>query len=339
MRHTTWFAAAMAVAALAITGGDVLAKKGGGGKPGGGGDGGDPGNTTPLDILYQTSEGSGYGTLFAMQDDGTGSVQLAATRGGASWSPDGTQVAYYGYEDGFGVYVMDVDGGTPQKLIAIEGLTAGYLDWCPVVEPDGTHKIVFTSRDESPNGYADLFVAHFDDTGLIEIEGWGNTPGNETGPSWSPSGEQIAFNYHQQIRVLDLADRDANGVPSTHVVYESTVLWPYGAQWARTSNTLAFASKEDGTGDLLDLYVMPLSHANGAWTGGTVTNVTNSPKDEENGFSWSPDDSQLLAFNVYWRRPGSGTGKGSLQLIDVATGARQTLGTQGHSPRWRRATQ
>ena len=66
---------------LLLTAGDASAKKNGGGKPGGG----DPGNTTPLDILVTVPEGSGYGTLYAMQDDGTGLTELAPDRGSLWW--------------------------------------------------------------------------------------------------------------------------------------------------------------------------------------------------------------------------------------------------------------
>ena len=338
MRLTTWTTVAAVLIGLALGGGEALAKKGGGGKPGGGG-GGDPPNTTPLDILYTVPEGSGYGTLYAMQDDGTGAVAVTDTRGAASWSPDGTQVAFYGVQSGFGVYVMDVDGGTPQKLIAIENFTAGWLDWCPVAEADGTHKLAFTSRDDSGTGNADLYVARFDDSGLIDSERLTSSTGNESRPTWSPSGEQIAIAYHQQIRVLDLADRDASGIPSVHVLYDSTQKWPQHVAWAKTSNQLAFTAADDQAHPLNDVFVMQLSHSNGVWTGSSAVNITNSPKDDESDPTWSPDDSQLAVFDVYWRR-GAGNGKAtsSLQLLTRATGARQTLSSTGVTPVWRRST-
>ena len=343
-RLTPWIAAALGVALLAPL---TLAGNGngggGGGKPGGGG-GGDPGNTTPLDILYQVPEGSGYGTLYAMQDDGSGSVALAPTRGSrASWSPDGTQVAFYGYENGFGVYVADVDGGTPQKLISIANLTAGFLDWCPVPGSDGTHKLAFTSRDDSGTSAADLYVARFDGSGVAGVERLTSTTGDERWPTWSPGGEQIAVEYHSQIRVLDLADRDGSGAPSTHVVYESTRFDPGPVAWAKTSTALAFSAYDadhatSGASSLTDLFVVQLSHASGAWSGSAAQNLTSSPDDEETDPSWCPDDSRLVLFDAYWRRgAGNGSAKTSLQVLNLASGSRQTLGSTGVAPVWRRA--
>ena len=330
---------AAALGAVVASGGQALAKKGGGS----GGGGGDPGNTTPLDILFTVSDGSGLGTLYAMQDDGSGATGLAATRGGATWSPDGTQVAFYGLQDGYGIYVMDVEGGTPVKLIALQNLTAGHLDWCPVPDADGAQRLAFTSRDESGTSSNDVFVARFDESGLLDVEAVTDSVGSERWLSWSPSGEQIGVQYHSQIHVVDLADRDAEGAPTVHVVYSSTRFSPGAVTWARTSDTIAFSSYDgdhasSGASSLTDVFTIGLSHASGAWTGSAPTNVTNSPQDEEGGPSWSPDDSKLAVFDAYWRKgAGTGSAKTSIQVLDLATGSRQSISTAGDSPVWKRS--
>jgi hypothetical protein len=342
MTRTRWALTLILLGVLALPVGVAFGAKGGngGGKPGGGGD--DPPNTTPLDILYTVAEGSGYGTLYAVQDDGTGATKLADTRGGATWSPDGTQVAYYGYVNGFGIYILDMESGNSTKLISIDNLTAGFVDWCPVPESDGTHRLAFTMHAAS--GSVDVFVARFDDTGLLGLENVTNTSvGTESFVTWSPNGEQLAVGYHQRIRVIDLENRDSNGSPTAHDVYESIRFFPYSVVWSKTGDEIAFKAydadyaQNGGTG-LTDIFVFEVSDASGSWTGTTPVNVTNSPNDEENSLTWSPDDSKLLIHNSYWAKIGKGTSKGSWQLLELGTGTRTTIDGKGGQPKWRRAT-
>ena len=303
-------------------------KGGGGGKPGGGGD---PGNTTPLDILVTVS-----GTLYAIQDDGTGETALASIRGGAAWSPDGTQVAFYGLQDGFGIYLMDVDGGTPQLLIPMQNLTAGQLDWCP----DGSQRLAFTMRETEGS---DVFVASFDDTGVLGTENVTNVAGPGSGymhPTWSPDGNQIAVLYPTtRIRVVDLVNRDEEGLPTVHTVYESSRFRPSWPVWSKTGNQIAFkAYDDDATDPLNDLFILEVTQASdGTWTGAASVNVTNTPDDEEDAADWSPDDTRLVFANSHWKASRRGTSKTNLQMLTLDTGSRQVLSDRGSHPHWRRS--
>lgn len=295
------------------------------------------GNTTPLDILFQVNSSacSGCGTLFAIQDDGTGETALASTRGGAAWSPDGTQVAFYGLQEGFGIYLMDVDGGTPQLLIPMQNLTAGQLDWCP----DGSQRLAFTMRETAGT---DVYVASFDDTGVLDIENVTNVAG-PTGymhPTWSPDGNQLAVRYPtRRIVVVDLANRDASGAPAVDTVYTSSRFRPSWPVWSKTGNQIAFrAYDSDATNPLSDIFIVDVTQAtDGTWTGGTPVNVTNTPDDEEDAADWSPDDTRLVFANSHWKASRRGTSKSNLQMLTLDTGSRQVLSDRGHHPHWKRS--
>lgn len=47
------------------------------------------------------------------------------------WSPDGTRVVYEAFEEGvgYGVMLVDVDGGSPTALVT--DMAAGYPTWSP----------------------------------------------------------------------------------------------------------------------------------------------------------------------------------------------------------------
>jgi Tol biopolymer transport system component len=322
---------AMTVGLLAVSGGDALAKKGGGGKPGGGG--GDPGNTTPPDIVFLADNDE----LHLLQDDGTGETYLATARGArAAWSPDGTQVAYWGESDGYGIYIADVAGGTSQKVVSIDHAASRYVAWSPVPAPDGHHKLAFTMKRREADGtlsaYVDIFIANLDGTGLENVSrSWGI----DSTPSWSPSGGQLSFSYGSTLWVVDIEHRAADGSPTWHEIFDDPDMPAHHPEWSKTGNALVFTAR-DTTEErpLNDVFVMGLSYVEPSdgsaayWTGSTPVNVSNTSESEEHMPCWSSDDSKIACRSVRFvkkGKSGSYTGYPSLDVITLSGGSRQTL--------------
>src|SRR6266487_5686107 len=147
----------------------------------------------------------------------------------ATWSPDGTRVAYrdsrHGINNNDEIYVVNADGSGRRNL------TRSYSnDWGPawspdgrliafssdvqlyVMRPDGTHRrritdieaeypswspdgrrIAFMSAQPDARGSDpnyDVFVVNRDGSGLKQLTDW---PGEDGWPAWSPNGKWIAF--------------------------------------------------------------------------------------------------------------------------------------------------
>ena len=84
----------------------------------------------------------------------------------ASWSPDGTKLAFGTTRDGnFDIYLMNRDGSSPTRLTS----DADRNDAFPVFSPDGKH-ILFTSWDPSLDvTSAEVFVMNADGTGRTQL--------------------------------------------------------------------------------------------------------------------------------------------------------------------------
>jgi WD40 repeat protein len=192
-----------------------------------------------MDDRYpSTDEQQGVALDFPYPDakqgaDGSGTRQITSNSfadAGASFSPDGTKLAFRSVRNGnIDVYVINVDGTGEQRLTD-DPAPDRIADW----SPDGT-KISFTSDRSgvcavytmSPNGSnvqkltpdsmragvaawspdgsrlifsdnfcatteADLFVMNADGSGVLQVT---NSPENELSKSWSPSGDKVVADF------------------------------------------------------------------------------------------------------------------------------------------------
>jgi TolB protein len=177
-----------------------------------------------------------------------GHLRMLWDRGGvnssASFSPDGSRVAFASSEDGnTDIYEVEVDGGTPRRLTSARG-----IDTQPAWAPNG-RQIAFTStRSGSPQIYlmdADgsnvrrlSFDGSFFDEATWSGEGTrlacttkvGNRfqiatidtvtgeqrvipgPGNNESPCFSPDGSMLAFSS-DRTGTPQIFITDADGVP------------------------------------------------------------------------------------------------------------------------------
>src|SRR5256885_15474540 len=122
--------------------------------------------------------------LFAMQPrNGDRLLLNYGTDQDASYSPDGTKIAFMNNYDGdYEICVMNADG-TGIKQLTKNSATDTYPTW----SPDGT-KIAFTSNRD---GDFDIWVMNADgseQTNITSDDAW-----VDDAPRWSPDGRSIAI--------------------------------------------------------------------------------------------------------------------------------------------------
>ena len=122
------------------------------------------------------------------------------------FSPDGSQICFFNDDSDsgssdlrggkpMGVYVMDVKGSAPPRLLA-EG-SSGTCDW----SPDGK-KIVF-------NQYGAISIKNADGSGRTALL-TGKSAAN-VHPAWSPDGTKIVFSSNRDGGDYDIYTMDADG--------------------------------------------------------------------------------------------------------------------------------
>jgi TolB protein len=124
-----------------------------------------------------------------------------------TWSPDGSEIAFVkerNYDSD--IYVYTLRTGEERLLISKDG-DQRYPEWSP---DDGSGgKIAFSSNH---NGPFDIYVIKSDGTGLHRVT---NDRMNDSHPTWSPDGRQIAYQHrhmgnNEEIMVINA---DGTGTP------------------------------------------------------------------------------------------------------------------------------
>ena len=164
--------------------------------------------------------------VWLVGSDGTDARQLTEVLGsgcafdGPAWSPDGTQVAFYGGSDGaHDVWVADVDGGGEVRI----GADIADEYW-PRWSPDGS-RIAFDRVVDSANNAPQFVVSDPDggDQAMLEHPLVGARY-----PTWSPDGRSILgmllSDDHTELVGLLLVD--AAGVEAPVEIYRGLVFDP-----------------------------------------------------------------------------------------------------------------
>jgi Tol biopolymer transport system component len=131
--------------------------------------------------------------------DGTGLRRLTRTDGDGdpSWSPDGAKVAFARLNsdtcDCERIWVVNADGTGEQPLTSVEEDATE-----PAWSPDGK-RIAFAKRNldresDSNKPEVDIYVMNPDGSEMTRLT---DLAGVEQDPSWSPDGNQIAFEAEQ----------------------------------------------------------------------------------------------------------------------------------------------
>jgi Tol biopolymer transport system component len=244
-----------------------------------------------------------HAELWIMNGDGTQQTQLTHNTTddlGATWSPDGKTIAFYGNQfvpNSLGelvalppphVFLVDVETGLQTVLT-----TGRFPSW----SPDG-RRIAFDSSGPSSK----IFVINVDGTGREQIAGQQAT--RNIRPDWSPSGRQIAFASgpmgNETIYVMN-----ADGSHSTPLTVGNAPDWSPDGRSILFQRTSARNS---------DIYVISADRTDE--TDETdERRLTNYPGNDLDA-DWSPDG-RMIAFER--ESHGSDTFVQQVFVLDVTT--------------------
>jgi Tol biopolymer transport system component len=305
-------------------------------------------------IVFE-ARGRGY-DLVVMDADGTHRVTIiggpksdASQNRQATWSPDGSKIAFVSNRSGKGIYIARRDGTGICKVVdVLESGEFGFGAVEPVWSPmpiGGQDKIAYQAQGSNPqftNDF-DIYLVNAACPGGTPVN-LTNTPGiSEQGPSWSPSADRLAVSHTSgsaagNIFVYTLARDATTGDYSLTNELMVTTVGPlaggdsFAPDWANvTPDLLAVSNNVNGGSP--DVFALPINDPNPA------RNVTNSPTFMDVAPAWSPDDRKMVVYGRLDPEPG---GTAGIYIIEVDTGTRtrvvQPDRTYGwfESPDWRR---
>jgi TolB protein len=141
--------------------------------------------SSPGTILCPPGRGLECTGLSIMNADGSGQHRVPNADGGEypTWSPDGKRIAFNSNLTGEHVmYTVDPDGS---NLVDLSAVGEGWqVDW----SPDGSSIIFASGRDQTADGYDDIYVMRPDGSNIRRL-----TNQKAYTPAWSPDGEHIVF--------------------------------------------------------------------------------------------------------------------------------------------------
>jgi Tol biopolymer transport system component len=218
--------------------------------------------------------------VFTMDADGTDLTRLTDAPGwdiDASWSPDGTRIAFRSERSGDSeIWIMNADGSDQQRLA--QGLS-------PAWSPDGS-KIAYASPGAipcppvPPGGGLEctgLSIMNADGSDQHRVP---NADGGEY-PTWSPDGKRIAFNSNfTGDHVMYVIDPDGSNIVDLSAVGEG-----WQVDWSPDGSSIIFASGRDQTADGYDdIYAMRPD-------GSDVRRLTDL---QAYAPAWSPDGAHIV---------------------------------------------
>ena len=207
-------------------------------------------------IAFVNQEGSDASTLWVMNADGTGTMEVPTGFGvdQPTWSPDGTQIAFLGTRDPntspsseSGIFIVPAAGGEPR--LVLPGLHWQQPDW----SPDGSQLVVIGS--ETGTDVFDVYLVRPNGSDLTRLtdDGW-----NYASPAWSPDGRTIAFSRSSEDSEPDVYVMDADGTNLRQLT--SRPGWDSLPIWSDDGSEILYASEGaertgSGAADLA-VYVM-----------------------------------------------------------------------------------
>ncbi len=163
---------------------------------------------------------------------------------GATWSPDGLQIAFASDTDGdWDIYVVSVDGGTPRPLTENSA-----EDRDPAWSPDGQW-IAFGSDSTGPGT---LEVWRMDPNGA-NLKQLTDDMNSSFAPAWSPDSQSIVFISDRRVND-DLYVMNANGEGERALLVRDVDANELDPSWSPDGAWIAFSSNREGP--VFDLYLI-----------------------------------------------------------------------------------
>ena len=239
-------------------------------------------------------------TVADMQTFSIEKLYMTRSVGGATWSPDGQQVAFISNLSGRNnLWLVPATGGWPMQLTISDQRQAG-----PVWSPDGTW-IAYIS-DHDGNEQWDIFLVSPKTGDVVNLTV--SPESAEEDPAWSPNGRQIAYitkpktGSSFELELMDVATRHV-----THLTKNTPKeLSNHHPIFSRDGKLLVY-TQSHATGKDSNVFVMELA-------GGQSTNLT--PHEGEHNFhadDISPDGKTLLITS------DAQNGYSNVGLLDIAT--------------------
>jgi Tol biopolymer transport system component len=167
-----------------------------------------------------------------------------------SWSPDGRQLVFTGFDGGLSdLFIVNRDGTGLRRLT-----TDKYADLQPAWSPDGK-TIAFVTDRGSDTDFEDLrfgnlrIALYHLDAGTIELLGQMDQ-GKNINPAWAPDGRSLAFVSDRtgisDIYLYELADGSIYQITNLYTGVQGITSLSPVMSWARQADRLAFVYYEDG---------------------------------------------------------------------------------------------
>lgn len=235
-------------------------------------------------IAY-TSDQTGFKEIYVMDYDGfdprriTGDRSIALT---PRWSPDGQFLAYLTYKDGQpGIYLHELATARRAKLVAFPG-----LNYSPAWSPGGEQIAFATTKD----GNSEIYVVKMPEwggeagqpprPGSQQAERLTFSLGDDLSPTWSPTGQQIAFTSDRggtpQIYVMS---KDGSNV--RRLTFEGN--YNTSPAWSPKGDWISYTCRRETYHKIC--LISP--------DGQTMLQITDGPWDDE-AASWSPNGRYLV---------------------------------------------
>jgi hypothetical protein len=184
-------------------------------------------------------------------------LPIGGITGRASWSPDGTKIAFAGNASGnWDICVVDAGGGPPVDLTS----SSPAADTEPRWSPDGT-RVAFSS---DRGGNVDVYSMNPDGSAVTDLT---SNPAADTLGDWSPDSQRIVFSSTRTGNG-DLYVMGASGSPSTRITSGTGA--DTHAAWSPDGRTIAFSNDADGDNEVYEV----------APDGSGLTRITNNATED-----------------------------------------------------------
>jgi TolB protein len=206
--------------------------------------------------------------IWVMDADGADRVKIAEEDNisRASWSPDGSEIAYAAdTAQGSSIHVISANG-TGDRLI---GDTMQGKDYFSVsFSPDGT-QLLFDKGTDSGFG---IFVMDVDGSHVRRI----STGTSDYNPSWSPDGTRIVFTRQEAGAESDIFMMDPNGSNIIRLTNDGAGVTNLDAEWSPDGEQIAYVQGVTGGPGSVVVMNADGSHPVTILNGGVI------------GISWQP---------------------------------------------------